>query len=453
MRTVVSTLFIFCATLFSASECRADIYAEYDCRTTQKTSLRTGLMTVGGQDAALTYVQFVYFKKDFMAVQVVVDGIVLKEYGFDLAAGIYYEADPAKNEYRKFTIGKIKQDFASLKMSTLSESGGLNLFDAMSASGSRYVDYEMHPKKAWFGGKKVLGLKCDLYNDKVALGSAGLFSGTVQKNRQIQATDQIPSYQEYAEFARKLKAEAAFYKAKQNEISEYILAMISVPAFPAQIESKQGSVGGFAGMSKDFDATLAVVSTRPISNTSLLYYKDDIRFTTNLALEQEDADSSLQALAASASLPQKNRYDRSSGNGSARSGVASVINAIEVFYTVAIFGLFMFGLFWRWYNRDIIGNPFWVGGFDLTGYFVIIVVLFSIQMMHAFTPVPFLHSMFAETTLLIIVGGGVIWGRRFLRIAGNRAAAARGEGRLCSRCNELVEIICAVCPACKQRLR
>jgi len=264
------------AIILISSYCPADISIEQDCHVVTKTKV----MLTSWNETAFEYQRRIFIKDDFLAVQLVANGVVTKEYGFDFKSEIYYESDLINNDYRKFLFGRINEEYAKIKMRDLRAGSGTGKAKTMFGNAGP-ANYKIRSGRSLFGRKKIGTLDCVLYSIKIGPGFSPFKSLSWGRDVKAWVTKDIPDYDMYNSVARQLKEEGGFYLAKSNEISDFIITLMYLDGCPIETSESIKQDFGVGRAVQNNRTSLYRIDTKPIADDTLSYFRDRDAFILN----------------------------------------------------------------------------------------------------------------------------------------------------------------------------
>ncbi len=321
---------VFAAVILMAAPCRADLAIEQECRSVT----RVKTMATSWMESTYDYRRRILIKDAFLAVQLIVNGIPTREYGFDFKSKIYYESDLINKEYRKYFFSAINEEYAKRKTM---EMGSPERPDRRGGPvgkvGMSFADLKVKSTKALFAKKKVGSLSCILYRYEIGPGYSPFQPLSWGTDIKAWVTKDIPGYALYEEAADLLRKECAFYLAKSNEISDLIIALMYSDGFPVEIHDLTRRDYGVGRLFEESHATLVRVDTAPIPDGTISYLADTGAFILNAASPDSAQD--------------QRRFGPAIGMSSSASGRLIQLRRAPVFEVLALIilgAIFIMGL-------------------------------------------------------------------------------------------------------------
>ncbi len=253
----------------------ADFYFEQDVHET-----RAGLDGAQDGDGSWDFKRRTYVVGQLLAVQIEEKGKIQKEYGFDFAKNLYYEADPAAGTYQRYDLDVLGKAFDKMAREVRTYRGNARVAEEFAhAMLEGQIDYPVHVHKAWWGAMRFGRLEADRYRLRTGPGTSFLnFFGWYRK-AEIWASSEIPGISEYSAVRMKLRRRAAFYKIKHNRISDFITTIAELEPLPLRIESTARRRFERATAVETSTEAVTAVRTKKIDPSQLLYFRQAKKFS------------------------------------------------------------------------------------------------------------------------------------------------------------------------------
>ncbi len=419
-------IFLTLLLLSFSGPARADLYFEQKCHIERK-----GMSGAGISDGALDFERRTFITGELLVFQVVIEGQVRREYGFDFGKSLYYEADPAENRYKTFDLGRVAEEYDYIGVKDAPRAGRDGITKLLSEAILEGVpDYPIRSRASFFGKKKLHGFSARHISVSMGPGSMVLnFLGWTRRAG-VWATREIPGYPEYRKAVENLREKALFYKSKYNLVSDFVTLLLAVDDFPLEVRSTAKRRFAQAPAVETARETLSFISTKPIDLNQLVYVKKGEQFSPHVLFEE---GSSIQRRRP---LP-----PQSFGEASKKTLPWAVV---PVFFFIVSF---------LWYSS--------ISGEDvryslrrrvLGRLYAVLAFLFVWQWAHLFLEIPFLGSIALEFLILFLAGS--VWvgydARAFTRRLKETMDAANLH--FCPRCRKVIEKFYLSCPECHREI-
>jgi len=430
--TVLATIPI----LFICSTCFADLFIEQNCSSVTKSkSVMTGWSEIITEYKRRLFV----IENNFLAVQLVVNDIPTKEYGFDFKNEFYYEADLLNDNYKQYTFSRINEEYAKIKTAHIKSSPQMNIAKALFSSvAGGFVDYRVKSGKSLFRRKKIADFECALYKYKIGPGYSAWSPMSWGKEATAWVTKDIPNYSEYKNVINDLKNEGMFYKAKSNEISDFIIMLMYTDGYPLETYANTKRDFGMATSIETSAAVFSTIETGKILSHRLSYFRDTDKFIINP--EEQQGLKATERLRPG--LPGGSRLFTDTFTSVYRGQ-----SFLAKFYAYSVPIVFYLGLIAYIIMRFKQRTSEAVGSKLVFRFYCLFALLYLLQIVHVF--VPYFKSVELEFSAILILGAMLILGIEYMGVVRERKLAMKStHAKVCPHCKAVIDGLCAVCPKC-----
>ncbi len=435
----ITILLIVASILFISSFCFADLSIEQNCQAITKSKS----MLTSWNEATFEYQRRVFIKDDFLAIQLVVNDIVTKEYGFDFQAKLYYESDLINKDYRKFLFSKINEEYAKIKMRNLQSDSRMNMITAMFGNIGP-VNYKVKSSRSLFRRKKIGNLSCALYRVTMGHGYSPFETMSWGKDIKAWGTKDIPNYSQYEKVVNQLKKEGGFYLAKSNEISDFIVTLIYAEGYPIETYETIKQDFGMGRAMQNGHTVLYQLDTKPIADNTLSYFRDKDAFILNA--DEMKSDKTAPQL----SMPFFDSVKMAKGKKISPYFFREE-TPLDKTYTFAIPILFYLGLVYYTYKHITRRTSAPLSNKWVYNFYCLVIFLYLLQIAHLF--IPYYKSIGTESSIILILGTVFILGGNYLEMVNSRKQAMNSTyAKVCPHCKAVIDKLCAICPRCNKKV-
>ncbi|HXV18807.1 MAG TPA: hypothetical protein VD883_01885 [Candidatus Omnitrophota bacterium] len=420
-------LLVLAASAFLANEAHAALYFEQDVHMSRK---GTGDFRAEAQDHH--FKRKIYVRGEILAIQVEEEGRLKKEYGFDFEKNLYYEADPEADYYKLFdleVLGKAFERMGRPVRSRSSSRGGI-VRDLSESVLEGRANYPVHLSRDLFGSKQFDGRTARRYTLRAGPGSFVLNPFGWYVKTGVWASEDVPGFAEYAAAVEKLRKRSAFYKIKHNRISDLIVTLSALDAFPLEIDFSAKRRFGLTTSKETSREVTTAISTAPIEPEKLLYLKEAGRFSWDVVYSEGTYFGREVSLKHGDSFNPKKQLPWL---------------VLPVFFVVFTF---------LWFGADVSSEDrLSLRKFLIARFYVLASVLLALQITHTFREIPYFISPWVEFSLIFLAGFLWIAWRAWAHL---RAVKDQMEGahlRYCPYCKARIEVFYLVCPKCNRSIK
>jgi hypothetical protein len=419
-------LALVCTILFPG-EAFADLHFEQDVHLSRK---GTGESRAEAEDHH--FKRKIYVRGEVLSIQIEEDSRLIKEYGFDFEKNLYYEADPEADYYKLFDLdilGKAFEKMGRPAPARGSSRGGI-VRDLSEAVLEGRANYPVHLSRDLFGSRQFDGRPARRYTLRAGPGSLFLNPFGWYVKTEVWASQDVPGFAEYAAAVGKLQKKASFYKIKHNRISDLIVTLSALEAFPLEIDFTAKRRFGLTTSKETSREVTTAISTAPIEPEKLLYLKETGRFSWDVVYSEGTTFGREVSLKHGENFnPQKQ---------------------LPWLVVPALFIVFTF----LWFGSDVSSEDrLSLRRFLIARFYVLISVLFALQITHYFREIPYFISPLVEFSLIFLAGLTWITWRTYAHL---RAVKDQMEGahlRYCPHCRQRIEVFFLVCPKCNRPVK
>jgi hypothetical protein len=389
------------------------------------------------------YQRRIFIKDNFLAIQLIVNDIPTKEYGFDFQSKLYYESDLINKDYRKFLFSKINEEYAKIKTRNLQSAPGMNMLSAM-AGNVGAVTYKVKSSKSIFRRKKIGGLNCTLFRFEIGPGYSEFSTFSWGKDMKAWVTKDIPNYSQYENVASQLKKECTFYLAKSNEISDFIITLMYSDGFPIEGYDSTKRDFGMGRSMQDSRSSVSLLDTKPIPDTALSYLRDKDAFILNA---EEMKSNKPQDIGMPMPFMGQRNMPKSKQLFPQFLQEETMLDKVYIFIIPVLFYL---GLAYYAFKHITRRTSAPISGKLTLSFYRLVIFLYVLQIVHIF--IPYFKSIGMEFSIISILASVIIIGGHHLELANNRKQAMSApNAKICPHCKAVIDKIYVICPNCGKK--
>ena len=424
--SIKKTFLILAASAFLAGEADAALYFEQDIHLSVK-----GINETRAGQNSYDFKRKVYVRGEVLAIQIEEGARLKKEYGFDFGKNIYYEADPEADYYKLFDLDLLAKAFEKMGQSDPARDSSRSgiVRDLSKAVLEGRADYPVDVRGVFFGSKDFDGRRTKHYKLRAGPGSNILNPFGWYMKADIWAAMDVPGFSEYKEITAKLRKKAAFYKIKHNRISDFVIMLSGLEAFPLQVDSIARRRFGLTTSKETSREVTSFISTTPTEPEKILYFKEGGRFSWDVVYSEGTNFGREVSLKHGEDFnPRK---------------------LLPWFFIPVLFLIFTY----LWFMRDSAGEDrLSLKKFLILRFYVLFSALFAAQITHTAREIPFLISPFFEFALIFLAGiSWIAWQTRtHLRVV--KVQMQEAHLRYCPHCRARIEAFYLVCPKCNHSI-
>ena len=422
-------LIVLAAALSLCREARCDLYFQQDVHAEHR-GLEESQDGSGNED----FRRKIYVVGQLLAFQIEEKGKLRKEYGFDFAKDLYYEAEPGSGYYKKFDLKLLGEAFDKMAREVRSYPTGRTGRQQVAAEFARAMmegemNYPVRLRKAFFGKQRFSGQSARLYKLRAGPGTSFLnFFGWYRK-ADVWASNGLPGFSEYTVLRARLARKAAFYKIKHNRISDLITTLAALEAIPLRIDSTARRRFERATALETTREVTSALSTAKIQPSRLLYFKEGARFSWNVVFSKGTEFGPEVALERGESF-------------SWRRSLPWMI--VPVFFLLCAFAWFL----GPYQEKERLSLQKML----VFHTYLLSALLFGLQVLHYLADIPYLFSPVWELAATAAAGAALILWQGWAHWSAIGRQMREERLRYCPHCHARCEEFYVVCPKCNRAI-
>ena len=411
------------ASIFFPSPAYADLYFEQEVHVEQNDTSR-----ISTGKSVSDFKRKIFIADELLIFQIEEGGKLKKEYGFDFAKNRYYEAEPAVGYFKLFDLALLQRAFSSVQYSAPSHGSRREIArDFSEALTEGKIDYPVHVRKAFFGLKRLGGFETHLYKLRAGPGSLILNPFGWYRSADIWASTLSPGFEEYSKTTARLGKLAGFYKLKSNQISDFVMSLSVLPAFPMRIDSVAKRRFGRASARETSREVTLFIRASKIDTKKLLYFKYRSNFSWHVVFSK-GTDLGRDVL-------MKRGED---------------FNLKGTLGWLIIPGLFLVSIYGRFFSGIAQESDLSLRRLLVLRFYVLFSALFLAQIGHYIIGVAYLGPPWAESIGVFILGAGLISREVFMHLKNVKGRMREEHFKFCPNCRAPIEQFYLVCPKCNK---